>query len=64
MLFYLVGSVVSCILGLRLLSIEEKKLKGDKETLQYGMISVMALLSWITVIMLAWGRFKNKKKGD
>lgn len=60
-LFYLVGAVISGALGFWLLSIEEKKVEKG-ETLQYGMIAVMVLLSWITIVMFGWGQLKNKKK--
>lgn len=60
-LFYLVGAVISGALGFWLLSVEEKKVEKG-ETLQYGMIAVMVLLSWITIVMFGWGQLKNKKK--
>ena len=57
--FYITGMVVSFILGL-IIMIKERK---DNPDMQYGMIGAMALLSWITVVLLIWKRkdifFKN-----
>ena len=59
--FYVIGCVVSAILGFCLLVIKEKKIKKG-ESLQYGMISAMAILSWITIAIYAWNWIKKKKR--
>ena len=60
--FYVIGCVVSAILGLCLLVIEEKNIKKGESSLQYEMISAMAILSWITIAIYAWNWIKKKKR--
>lgn len=61
--FYVIGVILSCLLGLSILWYEEKKAK-DGEPLQGQVVSVMALLSWVAIVMLAWGWVKKKKEGS
>ena len=47
LIFYTIGTIVALILGLYLLYKEE-----DKQDLQVGMIAPIALMSWISVILI------------
>ena len=52
--FYVIGVIVSFILGCILIFKEE-----DKKNTQYEMIAPMALLSWITVVLILW-KYRDK----
>lgn len=48
-IFYIIGVLIAFILGCILIYKEK-----NKENLQYGMIAPLALLSWISVILILW----------
>ena len=52
--FYVIGVIISFILGCILMFKEE-----DKKNAQYGMIAPMALMSWITVVLILW-KYRDK----
>lgn len=47
--FYIIGVLIAFILGCILIYKEK-----NEENLQYGMIAPLALLSWISVILILW----------
>lgn len=47
--FYMIGVLIAFLLGCRLLYKEK-----DKKNLQYGMIAPLALMSWISVVLILW----------
>ena len=47
--FYLIGVLIAFILGCRLIHNEKEKIK-----VQYGMIAPLALMSWISVVLILW----------
>ena len=49
---YIIGSVIAFILGCILAYVEHKKAPNEEQ--QLGMLAVIALLSWISVVMLLW----------
>ena len=54
--FYIVGVIIATVLGIMLLTVAEKenKKKTEKDELQPGMIAVLGLMSWFSVVMILW----------
>ena len=52
-IIYISGVMMAFILGIILISKEEKK-----DDLEYGMIAPLMLLSWISVILILWRKDK------
>jgi len=50
---YLIGMILAFILGIILISKEEKK-----DDLEYGIMAPLVLLSWISVILILYKRDK------
>ena len=50
-IFYMIGVLIAFLLGCRLLYKEK-----NKKNLQYGMIAPLALMSWISVIIILYKR--------
>ena len=51
---YIVGAIIAFVMGILLASYYEMKRKEDDDELQYGMIAAIAIMSWISVVMLIW----------
>ena len=52
-IIYIIGVIIAFILGIILISKEEKK-----DDLEYGMMAPLMLLSWISVILILWRKDK------
>lgn len=52
-IIYIIGVIIALILGIILISKEEKK-----DDLEYGMMAPLMLLSWISVILILWRKDK------
>ena len=48
-IFYLIGVLIAFILGCRLIYKE-----SNKKNLQYEMIAPLAIMSWVSVILILW----------
>ena len=61
--FYIVGVIIATVLGIMLLTVAEKenKKKAEKDELQPGMIAVLGLMSWFSVVMILW-KYKPQLK--
>ena len=61
--FYIVGVIIATVLGVMLLIIAERenKKKVVKDKLQPGMVAVLGLMSWFSVVMILW-KYKPQLK--
>lgn len=61
--FYVIGAIIATILGVMLLIVAERenKKKVVKDELQPGMIAVLGLMSWFSVVMILW-KYKPQLK--
>lgn len=61
--FYVIGAIIATILGVMLLIVAERenKKKAVKDELQPGMIAVLGLMSWFSVVMILW-KYKPQLK--
>jgi multisubunit Na+/H+ antiporter MnhB subunit len=61
--FYIVGVIIATVLGVMLLIVAERenKKKAVKDELQPGMIAVLGLMSWFSVVMILW-KYKPQLK--
>ena len=52
--FYVIGAIIATILGVMLLIVAERenKKKVVKDELQPGMVAVLGLMSWFSVVMI------------
>ena len=62
--FYVIGAIIATILGVMLLIVAERenKKKAVKDELQPGMIAVLGLMSWFSVVMILWKYRPQLKK--
>lgn len=61
--FYIVGVIIATVLGVMLLIVAERenKKKAVKDELQPGMVAVLGLMSWFSVVMILW-KYKPQLK--
>lgn len=61
--FYVIGAIIATILGVMLLIVAERenKKKAVKDELQPGMVAVLGLMSWFSVVMILW-KYKPQLK--
>ena len=61
--FYVIGAIIATILGVMLLIVAERenKKKVLKDELQPGMVAVLGLMSWFSVVMILW-KYKPQLK--
>lgn len=61
--FYVIGAIIATILGVMLLIVAERenKKKVVKDELQPGMVAVLGLMSWFSVVMILW-KYKPQLK--
>lgn len=61
--FYIVGVIIATVLGIMLLIVAERenKKKVVKDKLQPGMVAVLGLMSWFSVVMIFW-KYKPQLK--
>jgi multisubunit Na+/H+ antiporter MnhB subunit len=61
--FYIVGVIIATVLGIMLLIVAERenKKKVVKDELQPGMVAVLGLMSWFSVVMIFW-KYKPQLK--
>ena len=54
--FYVIGVIIATVLGVILLIVAERenKKKVVKDKLQPGMVAVLGLMSWFSVVMILW----------
>ena len=54
--FYVIGVIIATVLGVILLIVAERenKKKVVKDELQPGMVAVLGLMSWFSVVMILW----------
>lgn len=62
--FYVIGAIIATILGVMLLIVAERenKKKVVKDELQPGMVAVLGLMSWFSVVMILWKYRPQLKK--
>ena len=62
--FYVIGAIIATILGVMLLIVAERenKKKAVKDELQPGMVAVLGLMSWFSVVMILWKYRPQLKK--
>lgn len=62
--FYIVGVIIATVLGVMLLIVAERenKKKAVKDELQPGMVTVLGLMSWFSVVMILWKYRPQLKK--
>jgi hypothetical protein len=62
--FYVIGAIIATILGVILLIVAERenKKKVVKDELQPGMVAVLGLMSWFSVVMILWKYRPQLKK--
>lgn len=62
-IFYVIGAIIATILGVMLLIVAERenKKKVVKDELQPGMVAVLGLMSWFSVVMILW-KYKPQLK--
>jgi NADH:ubiquinone oxidoreductase subunit 6 (subunit J) len=55
-IFYIVGVIIATVLAVMLLIVAERenKKKAVKDELQPGMVAVLGLMSWFSVVMILW----------
>lgn len=63
-IFYVIGAIIATVLGVMLLIVAERenKKKVVKDELQPGMIAVLGLMSWFSVVMILWKYRPQLKK--
>ena len=63
-IFYVIGAIIATVLGMMLLIVAERenKKKVVKDELQPGMIAVLGLMSWFSVVMILWKYRPQLKK--
>lgn len=63
-IFYVIGAIIATILGVMLLIVAERenKKKAVKDELQPGMVAVLGLMSWFSVVMILWKYRPQLKK--
>ena len=61
--FYVIGAIIATVLGVMLLIVAERenKKKAVKDELQPGMVAVLGLMSWFSVVMILW-KYKPQLK--
>ena len=61
--FYIIGVIIATVLGVMLLIVAERenKKKAVKDELQPGMVAVLGLMSWFSVVMILW-KYKPQLK--
>ena len=61
--FYVIGVIIATVLGVMLLIVAERenKKKVVKDKLQPGMVAVLGLMSWFSVVMILW-KYKPQLK--
>jgi NADH:ubiquinone oxidoreductase subunit 6 (subunit J) len=54
--FYIIGVIIATVLSIMLLIVVERenKKKVVKDELQPGMVAVLGLMSWFSVVMIIW----------
>lgn len=62
-IFYVIGAIIATVLGVMLLIVAERenKKKVVKDELQPGMVAVLGLMSWFSVVMILW-KYKPQLK--
>ena len=62
--FYVIGAIIATVLGVMLLIVAERenKKKVVKDELQPGMVAVLGLMSWFSVVMILWKYRPQLKK--
>ena len=62
-IFYVIGAIIATVLGVMLLIVAERenKKKAVKDELQPGMVAVLGLMSWFSVVMILW-KYKPQLK--
>ena len=62
--FYVIGVIIATVLGIMLLIVAERenKKKAVKDELQPGMVAVLGLMSWFSVVMILWKYRPQLKK--
>ena len=62
---YFIGMIVAFILGLFLAiyyeRLEKQKPEEERESQNYGLICLLALLSWVAIVIIIW-LYRNKWK--
>lgn len=62
---YIAGSIIAFVLGLFLAvyfdRLEKQKPEDEREKQNYGLICILALLSWVAVLIIIW-TYRNKWK--
>ena len=62
---YFIGMIVAFILGLFLAiyyeRLEKQKPEEERESQNYGLICILALLSWVAIVIIIW-LYRNKWK--
>jgi hypothetical protein len=55
-IFYVIGAIIATVLGVMLLIVAERenKKKAVKDELQPGMVAVLGLMSWFSVVIILW----------
>ena len=63
-IFYVIGAIIATVLGVMLLIVAERenKKKVVKDELQPGMVAVLGLMSWFSVVMILWKYRPQLKK--
>ena len=63
-IFYVIGAIIATVLGVMLLIVAERenKKKAVKDELQPGMVAVLGLMSWFSVVMILWKYRPQLKK--
>lgn len=61
--FYIIGVIIATVLGIMLLIVAERENKNKvvKDELQPGMVAVIGLMSWFSVVMILW-KYKPQLK--
>lgn len=61
---YVIGVIIATVLGIMLLIVAERenKKKVVKDELQPGMVAVLGLMSWFSVVMILWKYRPQLKK--
>ncbi len=54
--FYIIGVIIATVLAVMLLIVAERenKKKAVKDELQPGMVAVVGLMSWFSIVMILW----------
>ena len=63
---YFIGMIVAFILGLFLAiyyeRLEKQKPEEERESQNYGLICLLALLSWVAIVIIIWSYRKKWKE--